>query len=200
MGITQDVKKLQEQMKVLMELLRHPSKQASTVLYLVETVQGMENVNFDLSTKWNTAVDYLQNKQLVQEYNDWVEQIDKIPNPQMKQLFMLQPIGQKPVETPSAPALCGVINPFRKDVTCFDQLGHEGEEHLGIDKDGKMFKWTKDKDLGEVDNVQTPEVPEGAQPEIDELPEAPADESQEVEEEEQEEDNLTEKEEEPPEH
>jgi hypothetical protein len=190
MGVTQDIQKLQEQMKVLMELLRHPSKQASTVLYLVETIQNLERINYDYANKWNIAASYIQNKHLETEYNSWVEQIDKIESPQMKQLFMLQPIGAKPEGTPTAPELCGEKSPFHKDVTCFDKFQHDGPEHMGINKDGKMFKWAKDKDFGEVDNSSTPEVPAGLEPTDNEIPDAPSEDPEE---------EPEEKEEEPPE-
>jgi len=169
MGIAQDIKKLQEQVKVLMDLLRNPSKQAGTVLYLVETIQKLESVNYDYAHKWNMAVAYLQNKQLVDEYNEWVTKADEIQNPQMRQVFMMQPIDGKPEKAPDAPALCGKANPFKEDIICFDISNHEGDEHIGVDKDGRMFKWTDKEDLGEVEEDELPG------PEHEAVPQAPAD-------------------------
>lgn len=189
MGIAQDVKDLQEQMKTVMELLKSPNKNTKLVLYLIETIQTIENVNQDLSIKWNTVQAYLQNKQLVPEYNEWVLKLESIENPQMKQLFVMQPIDAKKTPQETAPELCSMESPFHAKVKCFDQKGHTGEEHIGVDENGKMFSWTKDKDLGEIDTVKVPETPQSELPE--ETPIAPLGDGEEEPEEEPQEDELS---------
>lgn len=160
MGTQEDIKKLQEQSKTILTLLKNPPKNAQTVLYLVETIQKLENANFDLSNKWNTVVAYLQNKKLVEEYNDWVTQLEAIENPQMKQLFMLQPIGEpREKETPTAPELCKHTNPHREGLECSDIIAHEGGIHTGTDSDGMVFQWTDEKDLGEIEEKNMPIAP-----------------------------------------
>ena len=159
MGMVQDVEKLKKQMATLMALLKNPDKNASSVLYLVKTIESIESINFDLSYKWNCAAAYIQNKGLDKEYNEWIAKVEQIPNPDMRKLFMMQPIGEPPKGTPTAPELCGIENPFRKGMSCMDIHNHEGEEHIGMDNEGKMFHWTKDKDMGEVESSELPQAP-----------------------------------------
>ena len=160
MGTQEDIKKLKEENKAIMTLLKNPPKNAQTVLYLVESIQKMENANLDLSYKWNTAVAYLRNKQLIMEYNDWVAQLETIESPQMKQIFMLQPIGKpKEAEVPTAPELCKHMNPHREGLECSLPIAHGGDIHSGKDTNDTAFQWTEDKDMGEWEEKNLPIAP-----------------------------------------
>lgn len=160
MKLEDRVKQLEKENEVFKALLLNPSGDAENVLYLVNTVRTMEQINFDLTNKWNTAAAYLKNKGLVPEYNAWVTKMDGITDPNMKMVFANQPIDRPPApEETSAPELCGKINPHKDKMACVDIKLHEGDIHMGVDNDGKMFKWTEEKNLGQVEQEDLPEAP-----------------------------------------
>ena len=159
MGIAQDIKRLQDQMKTVMDLLKNPNKDAASVLYLVRTIEHIEAANLDLSHKWNCAAAYIQGKSLEEEYNAWVTKLEGIQDPAMQRLFMLTPIDQKNMGTPTAPKLCGHKSPGDEKLTCMDVNGHTGDEHIGVDENGVMFHWTNEKDLGLMDVSEVPTAP-----------------------------------------
>ena len=162
MSVEKRLEIVEKKMETVEELLINPTEETKLVFYLLDAVRNLENVNLDLTNKWNTAVAYFNNKGLVAEYNNWVDQLEKIQNPQMKQLFMMKPIDEQPVKevpTPPQAEACEVASPFHKGVKCSDIKGHEGEVHMGVDEKGIMWKWTDKEDLGQVSEADTPEVP-----------------------------------------